>query len=292
MMNLELIRSRLREYILLTRLNRPIGIYLVLWPTLWALWLAAEGLPDALVLLVFVAGTVLMRSAGCAINDFADRKIDGHVARTRERPLARGAIRPIEAVWVFVVLSLLAFSLVLLMNTLTILLSFVAVFLAASYPFMKRYTHLPQAYLGLAFGWAIPMAFAAQGGVVPMEAWIFFFANVFWALAYDTIYALCDREDDLKIGVKSTAVMLGRFDRLGILLMHIATLFLLWLGGILMGLGWPYYLGLLLAAGFAVYQQGMIRERDPRLALAAFLNNHYFGMAVFGGIVVNYMVSA
>ena len=290
-MNTELIRSRLREYLLLTRLNRPIGIYLVLWPTLWALWLAAEGLPNGLVLLVFIAGTVLMRSAGCAINDFADRKIDGHVARTRERPLARGAIRPIEAVLVFVVLSLMAFALVLLMNRLTIQLAFVAVFLAASYPFMKRYTHLPQAYLGVAFGWAIPMAFAAQSGEVPLIAWIFFFANVFWALAYDTIYALCDREDDLKIGVKSTAIMLGRFDRLGIALMHLATLLLLWLGGVLMALGWPYYVGLLVAAGLAFYQQGMIRERDPRQAFAAFLHNHYFGMAVFIGIVINYMVN-
>ncbi len=287
----ELIKSRLREYILLTRLNRPIGIYLVLWPTLWALWLAAEGLPDWLVLVVFIVGTVLMRSAGCAINDFADRKIDGHVERTRERPLARGAIRPIEAVWVFVVLSLIAFGLVLLMNTLTILLSFVAVFLAGSYPFMKRYTHLPQAYLGVAFGWAIPMAFAAQTGQVPLVAWVFFFANVFWALAYDTIYALCDREDDLKIGVKSAAVLLGRFDRIGIALMHAATLGLLWLGGLLLELAWPYYVGLVVAAGFALYQQGMIRDRDRQLALAAFLNNHYFGMAVFFGIVISFMVS-
>ena len=287
----ELIKSRLREYILLTRLNRPIGIYLVLWPTLWALWLAAEGLPDWGVLVVFIVGTVLMRSAGCAINDFADRKIDGHVERTRERPLARGAIRPIEAVWVFVVLSLIAFGLVLLMNTLTILLSFVAVFLAGSYPFMKRYTHLPQAYLGVAFGWAIPMAFAAQTGQVPLVAWVFFFANVFWALAYDTIYALCDREDDLKIGVKSAAVLLGRFDRIGIALMHAATLGLLWLGGLLLELAWPYYVGLVVAAGFALYQQGMIRDRDRQLALAAFLNNHYFGMAVFFGIVISFMVS-
>ena len=286
----QLIQQRLREYILLTRLNRPIGIYLVLWPTLWALWLAAEGWPVWLVLLVFVAGTVLMRSAGCAINDYADRHIDGHVARTRERPLARGAIKPIEAVAVFVVLSLMAFSLVLLMNTLTILLSFVAVFLAGSYPFMKRYTHLPQAYLGVAFGWAIPMAFAAQTGTVPLVAWVFFLANVFWALAYDTIYAICDREDDLKIGVKSTAVLLGQYDRLGIALMHLATLLLLALGGYLLELGLPYYLGLLVAAGIATYQQGMIRERDPKQAFAAFLNNHYFGMAVFLGIFIHYLL--
>lgn len=290
-MTLEFVKSRLHEYILLTRLDRPIGIYLVLWPTLWGLWVAAEGLPSGLVLLVFVAGTVLMRSAGCAINDFADRKIDGHVSRTRERPLARGAIRPIEAVWVFVTLSLLAFALVLLMNRLTILLSFVAVFLAASYPFMKRYTHLPQAYLGAAFGWAIPMGFAAQTGEVPPVAWIFFFANVFWALAYDTIYALCDREDDLKIGVKSAAILLGRHDRIGIALMHLATLLLLGLAGWWLALGWPYWLGLLAAAGLAVHQQGLIRDREPQLAFRAFLNNHYFGMVVFAGIMLHYLTA-
>jgi 4-hydroxybenzoate polyprenyltransferase len=290
MTNSEWIKDRLREYVLLTRLNRPIGIYLVLWPALWALWIAAEGWPDSLVLLVFVLGTVLMRSAGCAINDYADRHIDGHVSRTRERPLARGAIQPGEAVAVFVLLSLIAFALVLLLNTLTILLSVVGVLLAASYPFMKRYTHLPQAYLGVAFGWAIPMAFAAQTGQVPLVAWVFFLANVCWALAYDTIYALCDREDDRKIGVKSTAILLGRYDRLGIGLMHAATLALLWLGGYLLELGWPYQWGLLVAAGFAIYQQGTIRERDPRLALSAFLNNNYFGMAVFIGIVLHYWV--
>ena len=205
---------RLVEYIKLTRLDRPIGIYLVLWPALWGLWVAAQGVPQPLVLVVFLAGVVLMRSAGCAINDYADREIDRHVARTNQRPLARGAISPKEAIGVFVVLSLIAFVLVLQLNLLTIMLSVPAVILAGSYPYMKRYTHLPQAYLGVAFGWAVPMAFAAQTGEVPLASWWLFLATVLWALAYDTMYAIVDREDDLKIGVKSTAILFGRFDRL------------------------------------------------------------------------------
>ena len=283
-----MITQRLVEYVRLTRLDRPIGIYLVLWPTLWGLWIAAEGWPNPLVLVVFVLGTVLMRSAGCAINDFADRKIDPHVSRTEQRPLARGAIKPVEAVAVFVVLCLISLVLVLQLNTLTILLSIPAAFLAGSYPFMKRITHLPQAYLGAAFGWAIPMAFAAQTGEVPLNAWLFFVANIFWAIAYDTMYAICDREDDLKIGVKSAAILLGRFDRLGIGLMQVLTLALLLVGGLAFGLGWPYMLGLVVASGFAVYQQYLIRERDAKLSFQAFLNNHYFGMAVFAGIALDY----
>ncbi len=289
-MGLEAVRLRLGEYARLTRLDRPIGIYLVLWPTLWALWVASTGRPDPLVLTVFLAGVVLMRSAGCAINDFADRHIDGHVARTRRRPLARGAIAPWEAVAVFAVLSLIAFVLVLLMNRLTVLLSIPAVLLAASYPFMKRYTYLPQAYLGVAFGWAIPMAFAAQTGTVPAAAWLFFVANIFWALAYDTMYAIADREDDLKIGVKSAAILMGRFDRVGIGLMQLLTLALLLLAGLSFGLGAFYYLGLAAAAGFGLYEQYLIRGRDPALSFKAFLNNHYFGLAVFVGIALDYWV--
>ncbi|WP_303900847.1 4-hydroxybenzoate octaprenyltransferase [Thiohalomonas denitrificans] len=284
------IGARLKEYVYLTRLDRPIGIYLVLWPMLWALWLASNGEPDWLVFVVFVAGTILMRSAGCAINDFADRKIDGHVRRTRQRPLARGAIDAGEAVTVFAVLSLVAFGLVLLLNRLTILLSVVGVFLAASYPFMKRYTHLPQAYLGAAFGWAIPMAFGAQTGTVPAEAWLLFAANIFWALAYDTMYAITDREDDLKIGVKSAAILMGRFDRLGIGLMQVMTLGLLAVAGIHFGLGLVFYTGLIAATGFGVYEQYLIRDRDPKLSFQAFLNNHYFGMCIFSGIAVDYLV--
>jgi 4-hydroxybenzoate polyprenyltransferase len=285
-----MIKQRLLEYIKLTRLDRPIGIYLVLWPTLWGLWVAAQGVPQPLILVVFLAGVVLMRSAGCAINDFADREIDLHVSRTRERPLARRAISPKEAVGVFVVLSLIAFVLVLQLNTLTILLSIPAVFLAGSYPFMKRYTHLPQAYLGVAFGWAVPMAFAAETGGVPAVAWLWFVATVFWALAYDTMYAIADREDDLKIGVKSTAILFGRFDRLAIGLMQLVVLAVLLLAGISFELQWPYYLGLLLASGFSLYQQYLIRGRDPQLSFRAFLNNHYFGMVVFAGIVTSYLM--
>lgn len=286
----ELIKHRLHEYILLTRLDRPIGIYLVLWPMLWGLWIAAEGRPQPLVLVVFLLGTVMMRSAGCAINDFADRKFDPHVSRTKQRPLARGAIKPIEAIAVFVVLSLISLLLVLLMNRLTLLLAIPAAFLAGSYPFMKRITHLPQAYLGAAFGWAIPMAFAAQSGEVPANAWILFVANILWAIAYDTMYAICDREDDLKIGVKSAAILLGRYDRLGIGLMQLFTLALLVIGGVSFGLGIPYLLGLLAASGFAVYQQYLIRDRDPQRSFRAFLNNHYFGMMVFLGIAIDYWV--
>jgi 4-hydroxybenzoate polyprenyltransferase len=289
-MSLEFIKQRLYEYFLLTRLHRPIGIYLVLWPTLWAIWIAAEGHPNPLVLVVFILGTILMRSAGCAINDFADRDFDPHVSRTEERPLARRAIKPIEAVGVFAVLCLISLGLVLMMNTLTILLAIPGAFLAASYPFMKRVTHLPQAYLGVAFGWAIPMAFAAQGGEIPINAWIFFVANIFWALAYDTMYAICDREDDLKIGVKSAAILMGRFDRLGIGLMQLLTLALLAVGGFAFGLGTPYLLGLLVASGFGIYEQYLIRERDPKLSFHAFLNNHYFGMAVFIGIAADYLL--
>jgi 4-hydroxybenzoate polyprenyltransferase len=289
-MTFEFIKQRLHEYVLLTRLDRPIGIYLVLWPMMWGLWIAAEGWPEPLVLAVFLLGTVLMRSAGCAINDFADRKIDPHVSRTEQRPLARGAIRPVEAVWVFVVLSLISLVLVLMLNTLTLLLAIPAAFLAGSYPFMKRFTHLPQAYLGAAFGWAIPMAFAAQSGEVPLNAWLLFVANIFWALAYDTMYAICDREDDLKIGVKSAAILMGRFDRLGIGLMQLLTLGLLAVAGLSFGLGLPFLLGLLAAGGFAVYQQYLIRDRDPKLSFRAFLNNHYFGMAVFVGIAIDYWV--
>jgi 4-hydroxybenzoate polyprenyltransferase len=285
-----MVNQRLGEYIKLTRLDRPIGIYLVLWPALWGLWVAAEGVPQPLILVVFLAGVVLMRSAGCAINDYADRHIDGHVARTMQRPLARGAISSREAVGVFLVLSLIAFALVLQLNRLTILLSIPAVFLAGSYPFMKRFTHLPQAYLGVAFGWAVPMAFAAQTGEVVQASWLLFFATVLWALAYDTMYAIADREDDLKIGVKSSAILFGRFDRLAIGVLQLLVLAVLWLTGLSFDLHWPYYTGLLLASGFSLYQQYLIRERNPQLSFRAFLNNHYFGMVVFLGIVASYLI--
>lgn len=255
---------------------------------LWGLWLAAEGRPDILVLTVFVLGTVLMRSAGCVINDYADRKIDLHVARTRERPLAAGRISSKEALTLFVLLCLTAFALVSLMNGLTIAMSFAGVFLAASYPFMKRYTYLPQVYLGVAFGWAIPMVFAAQTGTIPTIAWVLFAANVFWVVAYDTAYAMVDREDDIKIGVKSTAILFGQYDRLMIALSHVISLLLLAYAGWEIGLGTVFFLGLMAAAGLAIYQQWLIREREGGACFKAFLNNNWFGVAIFAGIFLHF----
>lgn len=281
--------DKLRHYARLIRLDRPIGIYLLLWPTLWALWIAAEGVPDLLVLLVFVVGVVLMRSAGCAINDYADREVDPHVARTKTRPLAAGHIAPREALGVFAVLGLVAFALVLLLNGLTIAFSVVAVLLAATYPFMKRFHHLPQVHLGAAFAWAIPMAFTAVTGVLPpVVAWLLFMAAVLWTTAYDTMYAMCDREDDVKIGVKSSAILFGQHDRLIIGILQLLMLALLITVGILSGRGSWYWLGLLAAAMLSVYQQWLIREREPQPSLQAFLNNHWLGMAVFAGIATDY----
>jgi len=272
------------------RLDRPIGIFLLLWPMLWALWIASEGSPDPLVLLVFASGVVLMRSAGCVINDYADRNYDPHVERTRDRPIAAGHVSPGEALTLFAVLCLTAFGLVLLMNRLTIMLSFVGVVLAALYPFMKRFTHLPQVFLGAAFGWAVPMVFAAQTGAVPKVAWLLFVATVLWATTYDTMYGMVDREDDLKIGVKSTAILFGEADRA-----IIATIQLLLLAALLMvgqtaSLGVYYYFGLLLASGLVLYQQYLIRERQPKACFQAFLNNNWFGAAVFTGLVLDYLV--
>jgi 4-hydroxybenzoate polyprenyltransferase len=272
------------------RLDRPIGILLLMWPTLWGLWVASHGRPNLLVLMVFILGVVLMRSAGCVINDYADRDLDPHVERTRNRPLAAKRVSTREVLVLFVILCLLAFLLVLQLNRLTILLSFAGAFLAASYPFVKRYTHLPQVYLGAAFGWSIPMAFAAQTGEVPAVAWIMFVANMFWAVAYDTAYAMVDRQDDLKVGVKSTAILFGTWDRFMIALAHLISLLLLMQAGAMAGLGTSYYLGLAVAAGLAVYQQKLIQNRDPKLCFRAFLNNNWFGAAIFAGLVINYMV--
>jgi len=283
--------NRLREYALLMRLDRPIGILLLMWPTLWGLWIASEGKPDLLVLVVFVAGVALMRSAGCVINDYADRDFDPHVERTRHRPLAAQRVSTREALGLFVVLCLVAFVLVLQLNLLTITLSFVGAFLAASYPFMKRFTHLPQFYLGVAFGWSIPMAFAAQTGEVPAVAWVLFFANMFWSVAYDTAYAMVDRDDDLKVGVKSTAILFGRWDRHMIGLAHSLSLCLLVVAGNMADLGLVYYGSLGVAAGLAIYQQTLLYRRDPKQCFGAFLNNNWFGAAVFAGLVLNYLVT-
>jgi len=282
--------DRLEQYTLLIRLDRPIGSLLILWPTLWALWIAARGWPDPLVLFVFVSGVFLMRSAGCAINDFADRKIDPHVARTSQRPLATGRVSPKEALAVFATLSVAAFMLVLLMNELTIYMSFVGVALAASYPFMKRYHYMPQVHLGAAFGWAAPMAFTAQANEITAITWLIFMATVLWATAYDTMYAMADREDDLKIGVKSTAILFAEADKLIIGLLQALLILNLILIGTSAELGLFYFLGLTAASGFSIYQQYLIKDREPIKCFHAFLNNNWFGFCVFVGIFVDYWV--
>jgi 4-hydroxybenzoate polyprenyltransferase len=284
-------KERLRQYALLMRLDRPIGSLLLLWPALWALWLAGAGHPQPSVVVVFVLGVVLMRSAGCVINDYADRNVDPHVARTRQRPLAAGRVTSREALSLFVALCLLAFALVLLMNRLTVMLSVGAVVLAVIYPFMKRYTHLPQVVLGMAFGWAVPMAYAAQTGAVPPLAWLLFIATVLWDTAYDTMYAMVDRPDDLRIGVKSTAILFGEADRHLIALIQGLFFVVMIMIGRQMQLGVYYYAGLVTAMGLAVYQLLLIRRRDPGECFKAFLNNNWFGMAIFAGIVVHYLTA-
>ena len=283
-------QRRLRNYWKLVRADRPIGAFLLLWPALWALWFAGAGRPTWWVVAIFVLGTFLMRSAGCAINDFADRHVDGRVERTAQRPLAIGAVSPREALGVFVVLSLVSFALVLLLNRLTILHSFVAVALAAVYPFMKRYTHLPQLVLGAAFGWAVPMAFTALQEQIPPLGWLLFAATVLWALIYDTMYAMVDREDDLKVGIKSTAILFGRFDRLIIGLAQAAMLGLLWYVGELGGRGLWWQLGLVAGAALFVWQQYLIRARERHACFQAFLNNNWFGLVLFAALFLDYLV--
>lgn len=291
-MNKALLKDRALQYARLARLDRPIGNFLLLWPMLWALWLAAEGLPDLTVLLIFVLGVLVMRAAGCVINDYADRNIDGHVKRTTQRPMAQGRVSEREALTLFAVLCLLAFGLVLMTNMLTIQLALVAVLLAASYPFMKRYTHLPQVHLGAAFGWAVPMAFAAQTGSVPPLAWLVFTAAVVWATVYDTQYAMVDRDDDLRIGVKSTAVLFGELDRLMIGILQLLLLVTLLLIGQQAELGLFYYLGVVIGALLFVRQQWLIRLRDRDGCFRAFLNNNVFGGVIFLGLVFHYLATA
>lgn len=278
--------ARLGAYARLTRINRPIGTFLLLWPTLWALWLASDGHPAPWLFVVFVLGTFLMRSAGCAINDFADRRIDSHVRRTRARPLARGEIHPVEALAVFAVLSLAALALVLTLNRLTLWLALPGVFFAVTYPFMKRFTQLPQLYLGIAFGWGIPMAFAAVTGHVPPVAWLLLIINILWATAYDTMYAMADRPDDVKIGVKSTAILFGEMDRVIVGMLQVTVLIGLALAGLRLHLAPVYYWSLGAAACFSLYQQWLIRDRDPQRCFQAFMNNNWFGAAVFAGILL------
>ena len=275
-------------YAQLIRLDKPIGILLLLWPTLIALWIAAEGWPDPLVLTVFTIGVILMRSAGCAINDYADRHIDSKVKRTKQRPLTSGKISEKEALLVFASLSLMAFALVLLMNELTIWMSLGGVILAASYPFMKRYHYLPQVHLGAAFGWAVPMAYTAQANEITTITWLIFLATVLWATAYDTMYAMVDYDDDIKIGVKSTAILFGNQDRLIIGIIQLLLILNLLLIGHRAGLSGFYYLGVSAACLFAIYQQYLIKDRDRELCFKAFLNNNWFGMVLFAGVFLDY----
>lgn len=288
-MNLDKLKARLDLYEKLMRLDKPIGILLLLWPTLWALWIAGHGHPDAVVVWIFVLGTVLMRSAGCVINDYADRHFDRHVERTRHRPLTAGLVSEKESLWLAAGLSMAAFSLVLFLNKLTIQLSFAALFLAATYPFTKRIFSIPQAYLGIAFGFGIPMAFAALTGHVPVLAWWMLLANIFWALAYDTEYAMVDREDDIKIGIRSSALFFGRYDVVAIMACYAAFLVLLcWIGQALR-LAWPYYAGLLVATGMAGYHYLLIRHRKRDACFKAFMHNNWLGAAIFVGMVVSYL---
>ena len=279
-------------YAQLIRLDKPIGILLLLWPTLIALWIAAEGWPDPLVLFVFIMGVILMRSAGCAINDYADRHVDSKVERTKNRPLASGRISKKETLYVFAALSATAFCLVLLMNKLTIIMSFVGIALAVSYPFMKRYHYLPQVHLGAAFGWAAPMAYTAQANEITTLTWLIFLATILWAMAYDTMYAMVDYDDDIKIGVKSTAILFGDQDKLIIGLIQALLIFNLLLIGQRAELGTFYYLGVAAASCFAIYQQYLIKDRKRELCFKAFLNNNWFGLVLFSGVFLDYQFAS
>ncbi|MFD2177138.1 4-hydroxybenzoate octaprenyltransferase [Veronia pacifica] len=282
--------TKVRAFWQLTRMDRPIGTLLLMWPTLWALFVAANGLPDPHILLVFIAGVVSMRAAGCVINDFADRKVDGHVKRTKLRPLPSGLVSSKEAIALFLVLVLISFALVMTLDWFTVSLSVVGLLLAFIYPFMKRYTHMPQLVLGMAFGWAIPMAYAAQAGELPLVAWLLFVANIAWTVAYDTLYAMVDRDDDVKIGVKSSAILFGRFDRLIVGILQLLFIALMVVVGLLAQLTIPYYLGLCAASALLVYQQVIIRTRGRDVCFQAFLNNNYVGMLVFLGIAASLLL--
>ncbi len=279
--------DKLNAYERLMRLDKPIGILLLLWPTLWALWIAGEGRPEPIFVAIFTMGTILMRSAGCVMNDIADRKYDGHVERTKARPLATGEVSVKEAVMLAVVLSLIAFGFVLSLNPLTIKLSFCALFLAASYPLTKRFFAIPQAYLGIAFGFGIPMAFAALTGEVPAVAWLMLLANIFWALAYDTEYAMVDREDDLKIGIRSSAIFFGRRDVAMIMMCYATTLVLMAAVGYIVELHWTYYIGIAIAAIIALYHYKLIKNRERNACFKAFLHNNWFGAAIFLGFLLS-----
>lgn len=284
--------DRLWLYAKLVRLDKPIGTLLLLWPTLWALWIAADGKPSGKLLFIFAFGTLLMRSAGCAINDYADRDFDKHVARTQHRPLTSGKISETEALSVAAVLGVAAFLLVLQTNKLTVMLSFPALFIAVSYPYTKRFFAIPQAYLGVAFGFGIPMAFAAQTGAVPLLAWALLLANIFWAVAYDTEYAMVDRNDDVKLGIRTAAILFGKHDVLAIMLCYGATLIILALVGLELGLSGAYYAGLAVAAGMAVYHYFLIRDRSREGCFKAFRHNNWFGGVIFVGLFFHYLTAS
>ena len=282
------IMDRLGLYAKLIRLDKPIGTLLLLWPTLWALWIAAGGVPSGKLLVIFTLGTLLMRSAGCAINDYADRDFDKHVARTQHRPLTSGQITETEALAVAGALSMVAFLLVLQTNWLTVLLSFPALFVAISYPYTKRFFAIPQAYLGVAFGFGIPMAFAAQTGSVPLLAWILLLANIFWAVAYDTEYAMVDRNDDAKLGIHTSAILFGKYDVIAIMFCYVATIAILAAVGVTLKLSAVYYGGLAVAAGIATYHYFLIRHRQREACFKAFRHNNWFGGAIFIGLFLHY----
>lgn len=284
------VADRIRTYAQLMRLDKPIGILLLLWPMLWGLWFAAQGLPDAQILVIFMLGTVLMRSAGCVINDYADRKIDPHVERTKNRPMAAGRVSSKEALLLAAGLSLIAFLLILPLNQLTILLSVPALFLAASYPFTKRFFAMPQAYLGIAFSFGIPMAFTAQTGSLPPIIWILMLANLFWVIAYDTEYAIVDKPDDLKIGIKTSAITFGQFDVLGVIVCHACFIAIMLVIGQMQQMNLAYYAGLITASSLIAYQYMLIRNRDRALCFKAFLHNNWVGMTVFAGIALDFLI--
>jgi 4-hydroxybenzoate polyprenyltransferase len=286
--SLNRLNPRAWDFVQLTRMDKPIGIYLLLWPTLWALWIAGEGSPSLANVLIFVLGVILMRAAGCVINDFADRKVDGHVKRTEQRPLVSGKISSKEALVFFAILIVLSFALVLCTNAATVGLSVGGVLLAATYPFMKRYTYYPQVVLGMAFSWGMPMAFSAETGQVPAAAWLLWIANLLWTVGYDTYYAMTDRDDDLRIGVKSTAILFGDADRLIIVILQGLALACLLLAGARFGLGGWYYLGLAGAALCFAWQYWQTRERERMACFKAFLHNHWAGLLIFAGIVLDY----
>ncbi|MEJ6120816.1 4-hydroxybenzoate octaprenyltransferase [Vibrio sp. 2-Bac 85] len=281
--------TKRQAFLELMRVDKPIGTLLLLWPTLWALWIAAQGFPDIDVLIVFCLGVFFMRSAGCVINDFADRKVDGFVNRTKNRPLPSGRATSKEAVYLFLFLSLCSFLLVLTQNNLTIQLSVIGLFLAFVYPFMKRFTHLPQFVLGIAFSWSIPMAYAAQANILSSSVWLLFIANITWTIAYDTMYGMVDKEDDLKIGIKSTAILFGKYDKLIIALLQFMTLVLLVIVGLIENLNWLYYGALAVAGLLFLQQQKSIKSRDEKACFKAFLDNNYVGLVIFIGFILTYL---